>query len=343
LFLYRTEASTPYFELTYKNCDSATESDSESQRKTSESALSSWSLELQNLGSGQQELDEAVTKAADYLKIFQSFFNRLSDTLNTDCKLTADEITTVNTNKSLVNAAITSLNTAASSVSTQEKIIAAQKLLVENYAASDAQNQITYQEALVSQAQSNVALLEKQIQDAVLTSPVDGQRAEVNKSEGELVQSAEPFIVLLPESSFEVKADIYEEDIVKVQVDNLVEISLTAFPDQVFEGKVISIDPASELIDGVVYYGITVDFPEPPKQVRPGMSADIIIKTEQKDGVVIISNSAIRKTDGKSFVNVVKEDGTLEGREIQTGIKGEEGKTEVVSGLAEGETVAIEK
>jgi HlyD family secretion protein len=342
LFIYRTEVTTPYFELTYKNCNDAAASDADSQRKTSEDALNSWSLELQSLGTTQQELDGAIIKAENYLKIFQSFFNRLGDTLNTDCKLAPEEITKVNTNKSLVTAAITSLNTAASSVSGQEKTIAAQKLLVNNYGTDEAQKQITYQEALVQQAESGVALLEKQIQDAILRSPVEGQIAEVGKREGEMIQSVEPFIVLLPESFFQVKADIYEEDIVKVQIDNPVVIKLTAFPDQAFEGKVISIDPASKLIEGVVYYGITINFSEPPKQIRPGMSADITIKTAQKEGVLVIPGSAITEKNGKKLVQIVKDE-KIEEKEIQTGLEGNDNSVEVLSGLQEGEQIAVPK
>jgi HlyD family secretion protein len=343
LFIYRAEASTPYFELTYNNCDSLAASDSASQRKLAEDSLNSWSSELKNLGTAYSQLDGAIKKANDYLKTFQIFFGSLSATLNSDCKLTSEELTKINSYKTIVNAAITSLNTAASSVSTQDKTISAQKLLVANYGTDDARKQITYQEALVLQAESGVALLRKQIQDSVLRSPIDGQIADINKSEGELVQPAESFVVLLPKSSFQIKADIYEEDIVKVQVDNPVDISLTAFPDQVFQGKVISIDPASKLVDGVVYYGITIGFPKPPKEIRPGMSADIVIKAATKENVLVVSGSAIEKKDGKFFVIMVKNGATTTEKEIQTGLTGSDNKVEVVSGLQEGEEIAVPK
>ena len=67
---------------------------------------------------------------------------------------------------------------------------------------------------------------------------------------------------MLPQSPFQVAVDIYEEDIVKVKIGNPVDIKLTAFPDKIFKGKVIAIDPAEKIIEGVVYYEVTIDFEE---------------------------------------------------------------------------------
>jgi HlyD family secretion protein len=340
-FLYRAESSVPDFELTYKTCDSQAAAESESQRKIIENNLNLWSAQLQNLDNSSSSLDDALGKAENYLKSAQSLLNRLNDTLSTDCNLTSYEASKINTYKPIVNTAITSLNTALTSVLTQIKNINDQKQTVENYTTN--QEDINYQEALVKQAESGVVLLEDQIRDALLKSPVDGQIAEVDKEKGESAQLMTPFIVLIPKSPFQVTADIYEEDIVKVEVGNPVEIELTAFPDKLFEGKVVSIDPTSNLINGVVYFGIKVDFQNPPINTRPGMSADITIKTAEKDGVLMISNSAVEKKDGKSFVQVVGGDGKLQEKEIEIGIKGENGKIEVLSGLSEGETLALPK
>jgi len=340
LFVYRSEVVTPYFELTYKNCDSQAAADVAAQRKISEDKLVAWRAELQSLGTTQRQLDDAIGKALDYLKIFQGFLNRLNDTLSTDCKLSSEEITRINANKSLVNLATTNLNTALSSVSTQKETIASRKLAVQN--SSSNQEQINYQQALVDQAETGVVLLQNQIQDAVLLSPTDGQIFQIEKRVGEIIQITEPLAVLLPKSPFQIEADIYEEDIVKVKLGDSVAISPTAFPDQTFEGKVISIDPSSKLIDGVVYYGIKIDFQNPPQETRPGMSADIVIKTAQKDNVLMVSEGVVEKKDGKTFVQIVKDEKLTE-KEIQTGLAGNAGMIEVISGLSEGEEVAIPK
>lgn len=343
MFLYRTEMVSPYYELTYNNCNEQASADSESQRKVIENDLSAWRAELQNLGKSNNEYDAAITESQNHLATYQNFLNRLNDTLNTDCKLTITETANINTYKPIVSAAITSLNTAASSVLTQKKTIDAQKIVVQNYDNKNNQQEINYQEALVEQAEAAASLLRSQIVDAVLKSPSDGQITQIKKEKGEIVQAMESFMVFIPQSPFEINTNIYEEDIVKVKIGDSTKIELTAFPDQIFEGKVVSIDPAATLVGGVVYFGVTIDIQDHPAETRPGMSADIVIKTAQKDGALIINSSAIEKKDGKVFVKVVKEGGILEEREIKIGLKGEDGKDEVVFGLKEGEIIAIEK
>lgn len=349
LFLYRTEASTPYYDLTYKYCDSQAAADTTAQRKVSEDKLNVWRTELQNLSNDPAKLDEAITKAEDYLRVFQSFLNRLNDTLNTDCKLESTEITRINTYKLTVNTAVTNLNTALSSVLAQKKAIAAQKLVVQNYQdqlnlklAGSAQQQITYQEALLNQAEAGVTILQNQIQDAVLKSPSEGQIVKINKRAEESVMAGETVIVFLPSSPFQVKVDIYEEDIVNVKVGNPVDIKLTAFPEEVFKGKVIAIDPTEKLVNEVVYYEVTIDFQEPPQGIKPGMTADIVIEVASKDNVLVIPKTAIEKKGDKTLVKILQGE-NFEEREIKVGLIGSDDNVEIISGLDEGEKVVITK
>jgi len=127
---------------------------------------------------------------------------------------------------------------------------------------------------------------------------------------------------------------------VKVKIGDPVQIKLTAFPGETFSGKVISTDPASKLIEGVVYYGVTIDFQEPPSEVRPGMTADITIKTNSKENVLAVPQSAIEDKNGKTFVKILKDEKVQE-RQIQTGLKGSNDLVEVISGVQAGEEVIL--
>jgi HlyD family secretion protein len=309
------------------------------KEKTIKNDLIAWKSQLQNLSSNREDIDQAVLDAKNNLKSIQVFLDKLSDTLNTDCNdLTIEETDKIEFYKPVVTSAITTINSSFATVLSQEKAIADQKLALQNYSAGN--QEITYQEALVKEAKEGVALLEEQIQDASLFSPSDGQIATINNRTGETIQITQSFINFIPDSPFEVTADIYEEDIVKVEVGDPVEISLTAFPDQILQGTVISIDPAAELIDGVVYFGIKIDIQNPPQGTRSGMSADIVIETDRREDVLVVSDSAITEKDGKFFVQVVNEN-ILKEKEIQVGLEGEDDFVEIISGLQEGEQVAI--
>ena len=199
---------------------------------------------------------------------------------------------------------------------------------------------IDLQEAQIKQAGTRVQFYENQIQQSKLISPVAGQIIEIKKRIGELVQptSQDAVIVLLPVVPYEIKVDIYEEDVIKISVGNLVEISLVAFPDKKIEGKVISINPAEKIIDGVVYYETTIGFEEILEEVKPGMTADVIIQADLKENVLVISGDAVQKREGKTIVEVFK-NGQIQEREIEIGLMGNNDMVEVISGLEEGEKV----
>jgi len=183
--------------------------------------------------------------------------------------------------------------------------------------------------------------LENQIQEATLTTPISGQIKKIHKEVGEQVQptSSDIVISLIPTAPFQIKADIYEEDIIKIKVGNLVDISLVVFPDQLFKGKVISIEPAEKLIEGVVYYEVAVGFIEILEEVKPGMTADVVIETSLKENVLIIPEEVIQEKNEKLIVQVF-EDGIIKEREIEIGLEGKD-MVEVVSGLKEGEKIII--
>ncbi len=196
-------------------------------------------------------------------------------------------------------------------------------------------------QAQISQAKAAIEALKNKISKSVLTAPGRGQIIDIKKKEGEVVQPIDTVISFLPAEKFQIDVDIYEEDIVKVKVGQPVDISLTAFPDKIIKGRVVSINPAQKIIDGVVYYTVTISFLEEVDGVKPGMTADVTIIVAEKDNVLLAPKEAVESMDGKEDVRVYN-NGKTEKREIKTGLEGED-FYEVVSGLKEGEMVVVGK
>ncbi|OIO46463.1 MAG: hypothetical protein AUJ31_01660 [Parcubacteria group bacterium CG1_02_39_15] len=234
------------------------------------------------------------------------------------------------------------INTAQSQVSTAEGAVIAAEDELALIIAYPRQEDIQLNKAQVEQAEAQVQVLENQIRDATLRSPVEGQVVKVNKQEGELVQPMlqDVAIVLLPVAPFEVEADIYEEDVVKVEVEDPVDISLVAFPSRIFKGKVISINPGQKIVEGVVYYEVTITFEETPEGLKPGMTADLVIKTALKENVLTVPEDAIQKKDDKTIVGVLEE-GKVKEKEVEVGLRGNNDLIEIISGLEEGEKVIL--
>lgn len=208
--------------------------------------------------------------------------------------------------------------------------------------ASPREEDVDLYQAQVKQAQANVHLLEEQTQDTMLKSPVEGQIIEIGKRAGEMVQSALKDVVfsILPAAPFEIEVDIYEEDVVKMRVGNPADIFLVAYPENHQKGKVTFIDPSEKIIDGVVYYKVTIAFNSLSVDVKPGMTADLVIETDSRENVLIIPEDAIEKENGKNIVQLFA-DGKPKKQEIETGLYGVEDMVEVLSGLNEGEIIII--
>ena len=232
------------------------------------------------------------------------------------------------------------INTAQAEVLTASGALAKAQDELNLLSAAPREEDVNLYTAQKEQAQSQVSILEKKIGKASLYSPIKGQITAVNKRAGEVVRSLQDsVIVLMPSESYEIDVDIYEEDVVRVRVGNRVVVSLVAFPEEIFEGEVVSIDPAEKLIDGVVYYKSVVALENAPEALRPGMTADLEIKTDFKENVLIVPEDALIKEE-KISVEVFK-DGSKEKREVQVGLIGNDNMCEIISGLFEGEKVIL--
>lgn len=347
LFLYRYQwVLIPHYDLTYNYCDSQAGIDAKSQREISETELNNWRNELQNLGTNYEILDGAINDAEEHLSIFQNFLNRLNDTFVINCSLSSDDIQKINNYKSAANLASIDINTALTSVSNQQKAIDTQKLTVQSSQeqlnlklAGSRSEDIAYQEALVRQAEANVALLEKQIQDATLSSPTAGQVTDIGKNAGEMIQPAESLVSLIAVANFQSEVDVPEVDIGKVSIGNSVQITLDAFPETEFSGKVVEIDPAETVIQGVVYYKVRVTIETDNTKIKPGMTANVTIISATKENVLIVPQRAVIEKEGKKFVRIPKDDNTFQEIEVGTGLKGVQGEIEITSGLKEGDKV----
>lgn len=315
------------------------------------SALEKTKTYIDNLENNPQyeEIDLALSGVKELLKKVRDSLEVIREITKSPAYrdiVSDSDKTSLDTQKSNINTALSSIVNSQQTISTvkitneaninaaEAEISALETQLQENGEISS-----LYQ-AQINQVQAQISLLENQIQESILRSPATGQTIKVNKKEGETIQPADSVISLLPTGPFQIKVDIYEEDIVDIKVGNSVKIILVAFPDEVLKGQVFSINPSEELIEGVVYYETTIDFQEIEEGIKPGMTADIIIESDKKENVLVIPKGAVKKMDGKKIVQVFK-DGEVREREIEIGLEGNE-YIEVIAGLEEGEEAVIE-
>ncbi len=200
------------------------------------------------------------------------------------------------------------------------------------------QFEIDAAQAKINQAQASLNLAYANLADTIITAPIKGVITKKNYEKGEQTTLNTPVLEMIGESNLQIEVNIPESDIAKVKTGQKVEITLDAFgDDKKFAGTVTFIDPAETVVEGVVYYKTKIQINEPQTQIKPGMTANLTIYTNKKDGVLIIPLRAIKSKGDKKYVEVL-ENGTLTQRIITTGLQGNQG-VEVTSGLKEGEEV----
>ncbi len=92
------------------------------------------------------------------------------------------------------------------------------------------------------------------------------------------------------------------------------------------------------MIEGVPTYKVTLYFNDRDERVRSGMTANLDILTERREGVFRIPSRAVTTKDGKKIVRVPDISGLRE-VVVETGLRGSDGSIEIVSGLSEGDEV----
>lgn len=365
-------------ELSFTVTDSRAETDAEHQRVLSGTAVMNLKSEIDNLSSDYGMLDASLLSAKNHLIVIRDFLSRLADALNSEVDLSDATATTyngyINTARTNVNTELTTINDHINDISTQ-KVTNQNNIDTAIASVNDAENaldtaeaelalkkagatpeQIAAQVALVKKAEANlisggakireaeaqVVNIEARLEKTILRAPIDGIITRQDAKTGEIIAANVILVYLISEAQFEIEADVPEADINKISVGHPVTITLDAFSiDKRFDGLVTFIEPSERIIQDVVYYRVIVNFDAQEEDVRSGMTADInIVTAEKKDVLAVPSRTVIVAKDGSKTVRVF-ENGTVVTKIVTTGIRGDDGKIEILSGLAEGESVII--
>ena len=214
-------------------------------------------------------------------------------------------------------------------------------------------------EANIKQAEIEVNTAETNVGYTKITAPMDGTVISVPVSEGQTVNANQttPTIVTIADlSKMKIKPEISEGDITKVKTGQEVSFTILSDSQTVYHSVIDSVDPAntttsdssstsslsssSSSTTSAIYYYANVLIDNPDRTLRIGMTTENNIKIANAKDVLLVSNMAIQKRDGKSFVNVLNDKNQPEPREVEIGVQNDF-KTEIKSGLNEGEKVIV--
>lgn len=173
------------------------------------------------------------------------------------------------------------------------------------YDLQKAQNK--YDQALLNLANSRFSLrkAEKNLQNAIITSPIDGVVVSRNVDEGQTVAASlnAPTLFVLANNlrQMQINAEIDEADIGKIRVGEAVEFRVDAFADEQFRGKVNQVRLSPSTTQNVVTYSVIIDVNNPQLKLLPGMTANVTIVVREKNNVVRIPETALRFRPSKEL------------------------------------------
>jgi len=218
-----------------------------------------------------------------------------------------------------------------------------QKDLISTQDADQAESSLKSAEALLKQAEANRDYAKVQVSYTTIVSPISGVIASVSTQEGETVLAslaAPTFVSIIDLRRLEVQVYVDETDIGKIKVGQQANFTVDTYSDTDFKGTVTAIYPKAVIQDNVVNYIVTAEIiGSQGKILRPEMTTNVTISLETRKNVLAVLTAAITREKGDRYVTVIEGEKRIQ-RKVKAGWK-DNGYTEIISGLKEGETILI--
>lgn len=180
------------------------------------------------------------------------------------------------------------------------------KDLVSRGAVSQADYDSVYSEYLV--AKSNYEKAVSDVQDTIITTPIDGYIIGEPTPVGQTISSgiSEPQVIMsvatLDDMQIETMVD--ESDIGLVKVGQNVKFTVDAFPEETFTGKVRLISRAAETENNVIYYKVYVDVDDAKGKLLPTMTARTDIIVDTAENVLMVPLNCLNRDGKRTYVSI---------------------------------------
>ena len=176
-----------------------------------------------------------------------------------------------------------------------------------------------------------------------VVAPFDGRVIARNLTKGEVVETTEKLFVVADLSEVWVTAKIPEKDIPYIRNDQngpgqLVEVHVSAYPGQTFQGSITYVGDVLEPATRTMR--LRLELPNPERKLKPEMYATVRVYSDPEPNVLLLPETAIQRDRDRQFVFVQREPGLFEIRPVQLGdSNGKEVK--VLGGVEEQDAVVI--
>lgn len=201
-------------------------------------------------------------------------------------------------------------------------------------AASGDTNAVSAAQRSLASAQANLDQANAKAASRTVTAPSSGSIVELNAKVGATVtggmimgesdtSGGKQCMQIADLSKMKVTVQVGEKDIAKIAVGQSANVTYPAFPDIVSQGTVTAIasvanSDAANGGGGSATFNVDILIEAPDARLKPGMTAEVSVVTEQLDDVVMVPTMALMTEDGEHYyVNVATDDEGKQSRRVK--------------------------
>jgi RND family efflux transporter MFP subunit len=302
-------------------------------------SLAAWYAALNSTSSATVDPATLAGTASTILQQIDSYVNSISLVVNEASANGSVSAATLAQYKADVATARGEIEASISAVSgAQSALTAAQNTLILAQAGSTPQ-QIAAQQAVVQQAEAGVTSAQVALNNASLIAPFSGTVQNLTAQIGQVVSPGTPILSLVNNSGLKIETYVSEADVAKIAVGDKANVTLDAFgTGTVFPATVSTVDAAETQVNGSPAYEVTLHFTSPNSSIKDGMSGNVQIIAAEHDNVVEVPSNLVINNNGNYFV-LVQNGNTTKEAPVQIGLVGDNGMTEITSGLNVGDNI----
>ena len=158
--------------------------------------------------------------------------------------------------------------------------------------------QIASAKATIAQRKASLQQVTADLDRTEIRAPIEGTVISRTVDPGQTVaaslQAPELFKIAQDLSRIRIEAQVNEADVGAVAEGNSVSFLVDAYPERQFEGRVTQVRLAATELNNVVTYTVIIEAQNTDRRLFPGMTASVMIEAARRDGVLCISNDALR-------------------------------------------------
>jgi Cu(I)/Ag(I) efflux system membrane fusion protein/cobalt-zinc-cadmium efflux system membrane fusion protein len=170
-------------------------------------------------------------------------------------------------------------------------------------------------------------------------SPASGVVTEKTAFEGHYVKAGEHQYIIADLSTVWVDVEVYEYELPWVRKGMNAEMELAYIPGSRLKGKVLFIYPYLNRKTRTAK--LRLQFSNPDYQLKPGMYADIYLKSSLGKDALVVPQEAVIFSGVRRLVFISLGKGRFRPREVKIGVEVNQNEYQVLSGLEEGEEIVL--